>query len=429
MRIKSVLTTLLCTVSTINFAQENFRVELLKTKDGKPIEVGTSHAAPCIYDFNHDGLNDLLVGEFGDQPVDPTDKKSHAYVRSKLRIYVNKGTNEAPSYDNFSYLQADGADAYVPVTCCISFQPRFIDLNCDGIDDIISGSYPGDIYFFKGKGEQTFAKGEVIYKMDSIHSICPEPIDWDNNGVTDLFVSYRSGNPWLIMNKGTVNAPEWEKAREIPIARCEYIYEPLNQSRKNWPLHAFPKDWDNDGLFDLVCGDENGNLFWYKNHGKLGSPAFDKPTLMYDNQDSQRTSDNMIPIGSRVKVFPIDYNRDGKLDIVAGDFYCYTKTVKTLTPKEEFSKAKLENQLKIYQDEFTKILDARKDFISNIPKEKLPLKGKNYTSEIDKILPKELVKNYHKYNKKCNKIWDKLDKLRDYEYISSGYVWVFYKNN
>ena len=66
---------------------------------GEAINVDIGHAAPWVYDFDGDGKRDLLVGQFGD---------------GKLRIYTNKGTNEAPKYDGFTWLQAGGADATVP---------------------------------------------------------------------------------------------------------------------------------------------------------------------------------------------------------------------------------------------------------------------------------------------------------------------------
>jgi hypothetical protein len=66
---------------------------------GKPIEVDTGHASPCVFDINHDGKKDLLVGQFGG---------------GKLRVYLNKGTDAEPKFDDFTYLQIDGTDATVP---------------------------------------------------------------------------------------------------------------------------------------------------------------------------------------------------------------------------------------------------------------------------------------------------------------------------
>ena len=68
---------------------------------GKPIDAITGHAAPLVFDWNKDGVQDLLVGEYG-------------AAGGRLRIYLNTGTNKAPKLDSFTHLAAGGADATVP---------------------------------------------------------------------------------------------------------------------------------------------------------------------------------------------------------------------------------------------------------------------------------------------------------------------------
>jgi hypothetical protein len=70
--------------------------------DGKePIDVDVGHATPYVVDWDGDGKKDLLVGQFGD---------------GKLRIYLNKGTDAQPKFDRFTYLQAGGKAASIPVS-------------------------------------------------------------------------------------------------------------------------------------------------------------------------------------------------------------------------------------------------------------------------------------------------------------------------
>ncbi len=55
---------------------------VLLEADGKPIDAEQiGHAAPFFGDFDDDGINDLLVGQFAGGIV---------------RIYKNLGTNQAP---------------------------------------------------------------------------------------------------------------------------------------------------------------------------------------------------------------------------------------------------------------------------------------------------------------------------------------------
>ena len=113
--------------------------------NGEVISVTTGHAAPYIYDFDGDGIQDLLVGEFGNKTFKgETSGKAtagHPWTAGKLRVYRNHGTDTDPVYKDFSYVQAGGQDAQVPITCCVSFVPQFVDINDDGRDDIVTGSY------------------------------------------------------------------------------------------------------------------------------------------------------------------------------------------------------------------------------------------------------------------------------------------------
>ena len=48
---------------------------------GKPVDTEIGHAAPCVADFDGDGVQDLLVGQFG---------------QGILWVYHNEGTNAEP---------------------------------------------------------------------------------------------------------------------------------------------------------------------------------------------------------------------------------------------------------------------------------------------------------------------------------------------
>jgi len=65
------------------------------------INVDIGHAAPALCDWDGDGLDDLLVGQFGD---------------GKLRIYRNVGTAEAPRYGDFRWFRAGGMTGRIPAS-------------------------------------------------------------------------------------------------------------------------------------------------------------------------------------------------------------------------------------------------------------------------------------------------------------------------
>ena len=106
------------TASAADVLETPFRLKA----NGTAIDVTVGHAAPCIIDIDGDGLRDLLVGEFGRGsfpisrlPNDPELRKM-GFATSKLRIYRNTGTNDAPKYKSFEYLAAGGEHASIPST-------------------------------------------------------------------------------------------------------------------------------------------------------------------------------------------------------------------------------------------------------------------------------------------------------------------------
>lgn len=64
---------------------------------GSPIDVGY-YGSPFVYDWNGDGIKDLIVGQF---------------TSGNIRFYPNSGSNANPIFNSFSYLQADGVNISV----------------------------------------------------------------------------------------------------------------------------------------------------------------------------------------------------------------------------------------------------------------------------------------------------------------------------
>jgi len=66
---------------------------------GQAIDVEIGHAVPSVVDWNGDGKKDLIVGQFGG---------------GKIRLYLNQGTDSAPAFKDFTFLQAGGAEISLP---------------------------------------------------------------------------------------------------------------------------------------------------------------------------------------------------------------------------------------------------------------------------------------------------------------------------
>jgi len=72
----------------------------------------------------------------------------------------------------------------------------------------------------------------------------------------------------------------------------------------------FAVDWDGDGILDLVVGNFSGTIYWFKGEGK--GRFSPKPELIMAGDEPLR-----IP-GAHSDPFVVDWDGDGDLDIVSG---------------------------------------------------------------------------------------------------------------
>lgn len=100
---------------------------------GKPIDVEIGHAAPCVGDFDGDGVRDLLVGQFGD---------------GKLRIYRNVGSTTEPELAGANTLVPESKSvpghigaAREKTGCGMRAKICVTDWNGDGLPDLLVGDF------------------------------------------------------------------------------------------------------------------------------------------------------------------------------------------------------------------------------------------------------------------------------------------------
>jgi hypothetical protein len=65
---------------------------------GNQIDVGY-YGAPCIADWNGDGVKDMILGQF---------------TSGRIRFYANENTNDSPVFNSYSMLKADGSNITLP---------------------------------------------------------------------------------------------------------------------------------------------------------------------------------------------------------------------------------------------------------------------------------------------------------------------------
>jgi hypothetical protein len=100
--------------------------------------------------------------------------------------------------------------------------------------------------------------------------------------------------------------------------RLEAAGKPIQiASGESAPVAA---DWDADGRLDLISGSQNGSVVWFKNVGTAQEPKLEAAkTLIGESPFGWQGTPGPRDGGVRVRPCVVDYNGDGRLDILLGD--------------------------------------------------------------------------------------------------------------
>jgi hypothetical protein len=219
-----------------------------------------------------------------------------------------------------------------------------VDLDGDGRSDVISGSWPGEIYFFRRQSDGAFAAGEMLKdktgKPINVGSAsAPFAVDWDQNGTLDLMVGTVSGEVFFIPNERQEKTLRFGISRKLTLE----ISDPKQKTER--ALHdAAPvvADWDGDGKLDLILGDEEGQILWFRNVGERGKPKLAPAQTLLPKSPVGWGGDAALGWGLRVKPCVVDWDGDGRLDLLVGDL-CSSFTGRPQQTAEEVGEEKKAN--------------------------------------------------------------------------------------
>jgi len=79
------------------------------------------------------------------------------------------------------------------------------------------------------------------------------------------------------------------------------------------PVHPFVVDYNLDGIKDLLVGTLEGNIMCYSNTGSDSTPQFTEQHLLTSE------GKKVIDVGTHAAPFMIDYNNDGRSDLLVGN--------------------------------------------------------------------------------------------------------------
>ena len=357
-------------VTDFEYIQDNFLV-------GEMLDVG-SRAAPVYFDYNADGLLDLVIGSQGEYSNTGIDN-------GRLHLYENTGTATAPEFtlvDN-DYLSIAALNVQ-------SVHPTFGDIDGDSDEDLIIGLENGKLYFFEntaGVGNTaSFATVVPDYQgIDAGTYAAPLLIDINRDGLMDLLVGEYQGTVTYHENTGTATNPLFSVVT-VPFGNNSVggiDVRALGSSRG----YAAPFAIERNGEYELFVGSESGAIHHYDSIDNNLTGAF--------AEQSERFSDLVEGVYTRLAI--ADINADGFLDFAIGNqrgavrFYSLdTNTINT--------NSIIKNQL----PEITLFPNPANDFIN------LNFNGENYqnvqiliTNNLGQIVDNQMI-NSHDNTERIN---------------------------
>lgn len=261
-------------------------------------------------DVDNDGRRDLLVSPNSDQIT-------HNF--EGVWYYRNTGTDEEPVFQlqTIKLFQQDmievGEGAY----------PVLFDHNGDGLLDLLvanrgyfqSGeTYQGRIALYENTGTASAPAFTLItrdYMGLSTSGIgtdmYPAFSDLDGDGDLDMLIGDSNGRVHLFRNIATGSVAQFQ------------LEQPNITTTGGAPIdvgqHATPQlfDVDGDGLDDLIIGERNGNVNYYRNVGTQQQAAW---TLEKDSLGGVVTTVGYLLTGFSVPF--MYFNEDGERELLVG---------------------------------------------------------------------------------------------------------------
>ena len=200
---------------------------------------------------------------------------------------------------------------------------------------------------------------------------------------------------------------------------AEFASESTQLKHDDQPLttgngHAMPfvADWDGDGRFDILSGRSDGGVVWFRNVGKKGEPEFELAKGLIET--GRENADGSAKVGQRSQVAVGDYNQDGLLDVLVGDYSYGRSGIASLSE---------ENQLRM--KELTKEIDLLGQNINEIQG---AIRAGEQSEELEEASKEDLKSQLESSKEQLKKLSKEYFQLRP-KPTMHGYVWLFQRKS
>lgn len=267
------------------------------------IDVGTA-AYPVLFDWDGDGLQDLIVGNYGRYMYSYYENyflKTVYY--SGLAYFKNVGQEGDPVFQLWDKNLEDILQYEL-----VGVIPAFADINDDGLTDMLLGNSTGTLVYMENNGNGLDLITNNFQQIDVGDFSAPQLFDYDLDGDEDLIIGEKAGNINYYENTGNYN--------------FEFVTDSLGKVNVtdysiSYDGYSVPYFFRKDNLTHMVSGSEQGKVFYFTGiDGNLWGKYIESDQLDVLLDTSSVNYDR----GMRTAALVFNLTDNDKLEMIVGNY-------------------------------------------------------------------------------------------------------------
>jgi hypothetical protein len=262
-------------------------------------------AHPAFFDYNGDGLLDIIAGNYGYYA-------GIATYTPGLALLKNTGTATNPAFELVTRDYENLTAIRVNNKPLLNLTPTFADMDGDGDKDMLVGDTSGRLSYFRNDPATGVANFTMVtnsyFDIDAGAYSAPFVYDVNGDGVLDLLLGRKQGNVQYYENRGTTTAPDFDVLpTNSDFGQVDARYQQFITGYSTPIITRL----DGTSQLYLLSGNDEGKLIGYFfDASKIYGGPFRKVFNYYSGIDE----------GEQSSLAVADLDSNGKLEMVTGSY-------------------------------------------------------------------------------------------------------------